>query len=294
MHPKVKESTIPNFRLYGTAETAGANLFFNIAPIPVVGEQANYKHAPHRHAHLHQMVWLSAGYTEITIDETPHPLGAGTLYLIPAGVVHGSTFSRQLDGFVVHFSPDFLLSGAGLTGGAAGLPGGGFLAVHFTGAAGRIQGLLASIEAEFQQASPEKNELIRHYLHIVLLEMQREAGLVRAGRHDQASSIFPARFVALVEQHYATKKQVSDYAELLHITPDYLNELVKRTTGRTAGQLIRDRVILEAKRRFLFSEETVSEVAHALNYDDVSYFWRLFKKYVNLSPTEFKKLGYRQ
>jgi len=271
----LREPSIPDFRLYGTTETAGANLFFNIARIPAVGEQANYKHAPHRHTQLHQLVWLPAGYTEITIDETPHPLGAGTLYLIPAGLVHGSTFSRQLDGFVVHFSPDFLLSGGG-PGGAAPLPGGPFVAVlQFAGGAvSRVQGLLANIEAEFRQASPEKNELIQYYLHIVLLKMQRAAGLAQAGRHDQASSIFPARFAALVEQHYVTKKQVSDYAGLLHITPDYLNELVKRTTGRTAGQLIRDRVILEAKRRFLFSDETVSEVAHALNYDDVGYFWR--------------------
>lgn len=289
----MKEPAIPDFRLYGTAETAGTNLFFNIAGIPVVGQHANYKHAPHRHTQLHQLVWLSAGYTKITTDETPHLLGRGALYLIPTGLVHGSTFSQQLDGFVVHFSPDFLLSGAGLP--LPARPGGAFLSGQFAGeAADRIQGLVVNMEAEFRRASPEKNELLRHYLHLVLLELQRAAGLAQAGRHDQASSIFPVRFAALVEQHYVTKKQVSDYAALLHITPDYLNELVKRTTGRTAGQLIRDRVILEAKRRFLFSEETVSEVAHALNYDDVSYFWRLFKKYVNLSPTEFKKLGYRQ
>lgn len=288
----MKKGKIPNFRLYGTTETAGANLFVNIAPIPVVSQQANYLHAPHRHTQLHQLVWLSAGYTEITIDQTPHLVNSGTLYLIPAGVIHGSSFSRQLDGYVIHFSPDLLLSSEGQVG---LLPGNsGFLAVPFGEAAHRIQGLFASIETEFRRVSQEKNELIRHYLQIILLEMNRAAGLVQADHHDQASSIFPKRFATLVEQHYATKKQVSDYADLLNITPAYLNELVKRTTGYTAGQIIRNRVILEAKRRFLFSEDTVSEVAQALNYDDVSYFWRLFKKYVNLSPTEFKKLGYRQ
>lgn len=292
----MREARIPNFRLYGAEELAGANLFFNIARIPMVGQQANYKHAPHRHAQLHQLVWLSAGYTEITVDTITYTLSHGTLYLIPSGLVHGSTFSRQLDGFVVHFSPDYLLSGLDQTEAALlqGLLGGAFLAVQFTQALDRIQGLFANIETEFTQVSAEKNELIRHYLHIILLEMQREAGLVQAARYDQASSIFPARFTALVEQHFIAKKQVSDYAELMHITPDYLNKLVKRTMGRTAGQIIRDRIILEAKRRFLFSEDTITEVAHALNYDDVSYFWRLFKKYVNLSPSEFKKLGYRQ
>ncbi len=292
----MKESLIPNFRLYGTAETTGPTLFFNILRVgQQVNRHDNLYHAPHRHAQLYEVVWLSAGHLALTIDEATYSLGPNTLGVISAGSVHESLASPDLAGILIHFSTDFLLAEPGEARARLFAAYHGAPPQHVASAAtaARIRGLFERIEEEFAAVSPEKNEFIRYYLHLILLESQRAAGLARNTPPDDSSGSVTSRFVALVEQHYATKKQVSDYAELLHLTANYLNVLIKQTTGRTAGQLIRDRVILEAKRLFLFSEATVSEVASALQYDDVSYFWRLFKKAVNVSPTEFKKRGYR-
>ena len=290
----MKEALIPNFRLYGTRETTGPNLFFNILRIgPAANTLTPTHYAPHRHAQLHEVLWLAAGQIDLTIDEATYSLEPNTLCVIGAGRVHGSVASPDVAGILLHFSADFLLSelseaGSRLFAAYSAAPP---RPVASAETAARIGGLFERIEEEFTIASREKNELIRHYLHIILLELQREAGAAQASQPDDASHVVASRFAGLVEQHYATKKQVSDYADLLHLTPNYLNVLVKHTTGRSAGQFIRDRVILEAKRLLLFSEASVSEVAYALNYDDVSYFWRLFKKVVHVSPTEFKKQG---
>ncbi len=291
----MKAALIPNFQLYGTNEATGANLFFHILRVGQPATTPAPAHrAPHRHAQLHEVLWLSAGHLTLTIDEATYSLGPNTLCVIAAGSVHESTGSPDLQGLLMHFSTDFLLSelreaGAQSFASAYGTPP---LPVASAATAARIRGLFERIEEEFGLVSPQRNELIRHYLHLILLELQRETGSGRSAHLDGAGGLISSQFIALVEQHYATKKQVNDYAELLHLTPNYLNALIKQATGRTAGQLIRDRVILEAKRLFLFSEATVSEVAYALQYDDVSYFWRLFKKAVNVSPTEFKKRGF--
>ncbi len=292
----MKEELIPNFLLYGTKETTGPNRFFNVLRMSQAGGSAGNTHyAPHRHAQLHEVVWVLAGQLTLTIDEVTHSLGPHTLCLIPAGSVHESVASPDYVSILLHFSADFLLTelreaGSRLAAGYGGTPP---QHVATAATAGRIQGLFERIEEEFVRVSRERDELIRQYLRIILLELQREAGAHRASQADEAGRAVTHRFLELVEQHYVTRKQVSDYADLLHLTPNYLTAVVKHTTGRAAGQLIRDRVILEAKRLLLFSDASVSEVAYALHYEDVSYFWRLFKKAVRVSPTEFKKQGQR-
>jgi AraC-like DNA-binding protein len=58
--------------------------------------------------------------------------------------------------------------------------------------------------------------------------------------------------------------------------------------GKSAGELIRDRLFLEAKRLLMNPELTISEVSGQLNFVDNSYFSRAFKKNVGISPEEFR------
>jgi AraC family transcriptional regulator, transcriptional activator of pobA len=95
-------------------------------------------------------------------------------------------------------------------------------------------------------------------------------------------------FEKLIETHYKDYKSVKDFADKLNITPNYLNAICTKTIGRTAGEIIRDRVILEAKRLLLHSSMSVCEMAYHLGYDDCSYFIRVFKKDVGSTPEQFR------
>ncbi|MCH5690447.1 helix-turn-helix transcriptional regulator [Niabella sp. W65] len=68
----------------------------------------------------------------------------------------------------------------------------------------------------------------------------------------------------------------------MYITPHHLNALCQDLTGQTAGELIRDRVVLEAKRLLVNDEMTAAEIAWNLNFKDASYFNRFFKKQPDL------------
>lgn len=83
-------------------------------------------------------------------------------------------------------------------------------------------------------------------------------------------------------------KRPAAYAELLNVSVSYLNECVQKTSGQSVSRLIRERVVLEAKRLLYHSRKSVKEIAAELGYDDYSYFTRLFVKTVGLTPLTFR------
>lgn len=92
----------------------------------------------------------------------------------------------------------------------------------------------------------------------------------------------------LLEQ-YKDNKSPIEYANALNISLSYLNEVVKATTGLSVSRLIQQEVMLEAKRLLYHSDCSIKEVAHALGYDDHTYFSRLFRKAVGTTPGEFRR-----
>jgi AraC-like DNA-binding protein len=91
-----------------------------------------------------------------------------------------------------------------------------------------------------------------------------------------------------LEEHFEENKTVNFYARKLNVTQHHLNLIVKAVTGKTAGEIIRARSILEAKRLLTFTDSTVAEIAFQLRYTDSSYFAKAFKAETHQSPIEFK------
>ena len=92
----------------------------------------------------------------------------------------------------------------------------------------------------------------------------------------------------LIETRFRADKSVSAYAKALKVTPGHLNDTVKARTGRVAGDLLRERVLLEARRLLLHSRLGVAEVAYHLGYEDPSYFARTFRREIGSSPADFR------
>ena len=73
------------------------------------------------------------------------------------------------------------------------------------------------------------------------------------------------------------------------MTPDRLNDHVKRAVGVTAGHLIRQRLLTEAKRQLVFTSQAINEVAYDLGFSDPSHFARFFRKNTAMTPQAFRE-----
>ena len=93
----------------------------------------------------------------------------------------------------------------------------------------------------------------------------------------------------LVEEHFQAERQLAFYADKLAMTVDRLNDHVKRATGVTAGHLIRQRVLTEAKRQLVFTSQPIHEIAYDLAFSDPSHFARFFRKQTGTTPHEFRE-----
>lgn len=95
-------------------------------------------------------------------------------------------------------------------------------------------------------------------------------------------------FTLLVQRDFRHQRSVSQYAEQLNITPKYLTETIKEQTGKNAGEIIDNQVMLEA--RFLLGNPALSigEVANALHFADQSFFGKFFKRHEGLSPKNYR------
>lgn len=100
--------------------------------------------------------------------------------------------------------------------------------------------------------------------------------------------IITRQFKRLLLQHFKTHKSSSAYAPILNITPAYLNEAVKSTTGFTVSFWIEQIIVAEAKRLLYATDKTVKEIAFHLGFDDHAYFSRYFSKATGLAPLQFR------
>ena len=100
------------------------------------------------------------------------------------------------------------------------------------------------------------------------------------------------QFMSLLEKNYKEQKMVADYASMLSVTPNYLNEIVKKTTGFSAGHHIRQRIVLEAKRQATYSGNCMKEIAYFLGFCDMAHFSKFFKNTTGMNFSDFKKEKY--
>ena len=93
----------------------------------------------------------------------------------------------------------------------------------------------------------------------------------------------------LIDTHFLTQRSPSFYASELALSPSALSKKTRQFFGKTPTQLIQDRVVLEAKKLLHLTRIPIKEIATQLNFEDVFYFSRYFRKTVGLSPLHYRQ-----
>lgn len=155
-----------------------------------------------------------------------------------------------------------------------------------------VEGIYTQIQQEFDAPDSSQEEMIRTYLKQLIIKATRIWKIQQLGvLNDEPSREmdFFRDFSRLVEIHFRTKHTVADYADILGLAPKTLSNKFNRLELSQPNDIIKDRIILEAKRLLGYSSLSVKEIAYQLGYEDPAYFNRLFTNKVGDTPSNFKK-----
>lgn len=264
-----------------------------------LNRQSPHLHHPHRHVFYH-LVCFTSGSGSHFIDFTRFPVKPAQMYFMTPGQVHSWNFKEQPDGYVINFSDEFFRSfllNPNYLDGFSFFSGAGEESVCqlVSPVKEKVYALLENTLEQYEQRTDNSADMIRVLLLQVFLLV--EAGVDATKKHSplpRQKQLLLNNLKQLIEQHYKTIRLPKAYAALLHVTPNHLNALCQDLLGKSAGELIRARVLLEAKRLLTNAGMTVAEIAYELNFQDNSYFNRFFKKYEGITPDEFRKKHIRQ
>ena len=243
-----------------------------------------WEFAAHRHARLHQILLIARGGGQATLEGRVHALRPMRVVNVPVGHVHGFSFTRGTQGWVLTVAAEMLDE---VLTPSEGLRRVLAQATVMRGTS-QMRSTMAQIFAEFAGRRFARAHLLRALSAALIGLVARGMAGQQNPPDDVSKADLFRRFEALLEQHFLEHWTVSDYAKALSITPTHLSRLARSATGHAASHLILERVIREARRNLVYTNLPVSTIAYALGFNDPAYFSRLFSGATGLSPRSFR------
>ncbi|RRN76918.1 AraC family transcriptional regulator [Pseudoxanthomonas sp. SGD-10] len=287
------KNSIPVYDICAISESADRDVL--ISRFGDYSRHNKHLHLPHKHNFYH-MVFFTKGSGNHTIDFNTFDVTPYQIYFMIPGQVHSWDFDGEIDGYIVNFSSQyyqsFLLKSDYLE--------------TFTFFSGEISDAAISLPLPLQQKvialfedileaynDDSVSRFKQDYIKLLILQVFI---LIETSNHQNIHQTYNnynftilKNFKKLLEQNYDKLRLPKDYAALLYITPNHLNALCNDILGISAGEFIRKRVLLEAKRLLVNLDISITEIAYRLNFSDNSYFTKFFKKMEGITPEEFRK-----
>jgi AraC family transcriptional activator of pobA len=292
--------SLPLFHLYGDPPDDQAFDFVHAETISSRSSIHHWTISPHRHRNLFQILLAERGGGTLDLEADAIPFEAPAMIVLAPTVAHGFRFLPKVtEGYVVSFTED--------VAGALGESGSAALA--------RLRSIAANPLVSFKRAEDVRRlaqlcrELLdetsfaregyevaaRSYLALIGIEVARLAASRNRSGAVTLTAADPTveELRRLIEANFQSERNIGFYAGKLAMTPDRLNDHVKRATGVTAGHLLRQRILTEAKRQLVFTRLTVGEIAYDLAFADPSHFGRFFMKQTGTTPLAFRDTAIR-
>lgn len=249
----------------------------------------------HPHSHPFFQVFLMSGTGTLMHDFIDHEINGHALAFTSPGQIHAIKPGHDMTGMLVSFTQAFFDNNTP--------PPSRLLDFPFFFSAG-LPPLLRLRPEEYENCNAAFQELykefeanlfgardvVRAFLEVIFTRSARLFLKMHRLENFSRPAQLVRSFRISVENRFRELTFPADYANLLEVTVNHLNDVVRDQTGQTAGEIIRERRLLDAKRQLLHSELSVSEIAYHLSFADPSYFSRFFKRYVGQSPADFREL----
>jgi AraC family transcriptional activator of pobA len=286
---------LPVYRIPDFTAARALTRGFHVADLQAHRQRHAFVQAPHKHD-FYLLLLVRNGHGSHTIDFTEYAVTPGSVFFLTPGQVHAWDLTPETDGSLLFFSPEFY-RGTRDTDTLRQFPF--FRTWHHPpvlyaspDALHPAEQLLAHLLAEYAQPSVFQTDALRAYLELLLIQLARLSPNLVIAPDETKWPYQLYQLETLVEQHYLQHQPIGFYAEALHLSPKYLNELCKANLGKPVTHLLQERLVLEAKRLLTHSPHlNIAQVAQALGFEDNSYFSRFFKKQAGITPEQFRQQG---
>jgi len=145
------------------------------------------------------------------------------------------------------------------------------------------------IRQELNTLQDDSHHYIRSLIYNTLIQINR----TYIERYQLSTHLYQddisLTFRKHLETHIRKRQSVEAYAELLKVSKSQLNLAIKRTSGKSASKVIRERLLTEIKRDLLYSDKNIFEIADSLGFSDSSNFTRFFKTHLGQTPLQFRE-----
>lgn len=245
----------------------------------------------------YEIVWLKKGSGKFRIDLQTQQIFENNVVLLSPGQHYMFEPVEAVEGYSIRFSQDFLcLAGRETSNSfhsAKHMCETIFPVVQLDNLAQtEIELIVLNMIKEYSNFFKSRTEALQGLLKILMIHLSRKIEIADNFPVSSSNNELLKKFMLLLDKNFINKKMVNDYANDLAVSPNYLNEVIKKGTGFPASYHIQKRIILEAKRLALNSEINMKEIAYKLGYADMAHFSKFFKVNCGINFTDYRKQLY--
>ena len=249
---------------------------------------------PHRHDFF-EVLYLQKGSGYHVIDANKYEIKPPCVFFMSPGQAHKLELSNDIEGFIFIFTADFYLLNRSNQNSLIEFPF--FYTIHQDNPPlllkddidiRFLENLFRQSIAEISRPGNYFLEMLRSILDLILNTCAARYLVNENMLNKGKGQILVKRFFHLVEENHQKNLSLSDYSEMIGVTPNHLTQTVKLLTGKTSSQIIKAKQLLEIKRLLVHTNLSVSEIANQLNFEDQSYFTKFFKRETRMTPIQYR------
>ncbi|MBS1932875.1 MAG: helix-turn-helix domain-containing protein [Bacteroidetes bacterium] len=242
---------------------------------------------PHKHSQYFEIIYLSAGSGYHWIDEEKYPIEPPVLFFVNRNQTHHWEITSEPEGYVVIFKQSFTQESKDEMLKQLLLQLWHANCVYLKNAIGIANVFKSLCDTIGLRNSFYSRHIIDGLLKALVAEILQEGNL--QFHYKKPYIQLYVHYTDLLHTQNNFFRNVSYYARQLNTSQQNLNMACRKAIGQSAGEILDNFIIDEAKRLLLYTDNQISEVAYKLNFKDPSYFIKFFKKYNLSTPEAFRK-----
>lgn len=240
---------------------------------------------------VYTFFFLAKGATVRSNGLDTYHIDENSFFFIPAHQITTHNYIKDIEGYYCHFSLDLLTQKMSIKELYEEFPflefNGYPLVIINETAKKHVIVLFERLLTEYKQDKACRSDILSAYLMTLFTELKPFVETSKPKKYN-AASLITEQFKKNLVNHLNNKYKITDYAELLNVSPNHLNKCVKQTTGKSAHDLLNEMLLLEAKVLLKQTSLSVNEIAYKIGKNESSDFVRFFKAQTGLRPTEYR------